>query len=194
MLHSGSRGVGNLQWPANSLSWLGTQYEALLYSSARCGSCVLFPEHTSTSTTTSKLSAGRREYAQWNRHLMMGKPGCRSTQLGRSSGLHCGVSRPINCHTTTSRVRNTTARTVLIHPQGAVRARRGDMGINSPAAWVRVPTLVRAQGQSRKLSSCSHGAGRAIVEERSKAALHAGGQHARMTEGIECLEGCGRDR
>ncbi len=68
--------------------------------------------------------------------------------------------------------------------KGAVRARRGDMGI-IPGSMGARSYIVRGLGNPESFESCSHGAGRKMSRAAAKKAFTLE-QHAEATAGVEC--------
>jgi tRNA-splicing ligase RtcB (3'-phosphate/5'-hydroxy nucleic acid ligase) len=68
--------------------------------------------------------------------------------------------------------------------KGAVRARRGELGI-IPGSMGARSYIVRGLGNERSFASCSHGAGRAMsrTEARRRFSVE---DHAAATAGVEC--------
>jgi len=73
---------------------------------------------------------------------------------------------------------------VLVTRQGAVRARRGDLGI-IPGSMGARSYVVRGLGNDDSFHSCSHGAGRAMSRNEARRRFTTA-DHAAATTGIEC--------
>jgi tRNA-splicing ligase RtcB len=73
---------------------------------------------------------------------------------------------------------------VLVTRKGAVRARRGELGI-IPGSMGARSYIVRGLGNEESFHSCSHGAGRKMsrTEARKRFTLE---EHAAATAGVEC--------
>lgn len=76
------------------------------------------------------------------------------------------------------------ARAALARAEGAVRARKGDMGIIPGSMGVR-SYIVRGLGSEQSLMSCSHGAGRRMSRTEAKKTITLS-QHIESTNGVEC--------
>ncbi len=90
----------------------------------------------------------------------------------------------VNCHHNYAVVENHFGADVWVTRKGAVRARKGDLGI-IPGSMGTGSFIVRGKGNIESLCSCSHGAGRAMsrTEARQRITLK---DHRAATEGIEC--------
>jgi tRNA-splicing ligase RtcB len=73
---------------------------------------------------------------------------------------------------------------VLVTRKGAVRARRGDLGI-IPGSMGACSYIVRGLGNHDSFQSCSHGAGRAMSRNQARRRFTVA-DHAAATAGIEC--------
>jgi tRNA-splicing ligase RtcB len=73
---------------------------------------------------------------------------------------------------------------VLVTRKGAVRARRGDLGI-IPGSMGTRSFIVRGKGNADSFESCSHGAGRAMSRAEAKRRFSME-DHAAATARVEC--------
>ncbi len=90
----------------------------------------------------------------------------------------------VNCHHNyVSRERHYDAN-VLVTRKGAVRARKGELGI-IPGSMGARSFIVRGLGNPESFDSCSHGAGRSMSRTEAKRRFTLG-DHAAATAGIEC--------
>ncbi len=127
-----------------------------------------------------------QDYALANREIMMARV---LDQVGRSLGFSVESETAVNCHHNFAVMERHFERDVLVTRKGAVRARRGDMGI-IPGSMGTKSYIVRGKGEPESFSSCSHGAGRAM--SRSEARRRFGAADlARQTEGVECRKDAG---
>ena len=90
----------------------------------------------------------------------------------------------MNCHHNYVAREHHFGEDVLVTRKGAVRARRGDLGIIPGSMGARV-FIVRGKGNARVFHSCSHGAGRAMSRGEAKRRFTVG-DHAAATDGVEC--------
>jgi tRNA-splicing ligase RtcB len=71
---------------------------------------------------------------------------------------------------------------VIVHRKGAIRARKGEIGI-VPGSMGTSSYIVRGLGSTQSFNSCSHGAGRKMSRTAAKKSLTVEGETAKM-EGI----------
>ena len=90
----------------------------------------------------------------------------------------------VNCHHNYVAREQHYGKDVFVTRKGAVRARRGDLGIIPGSMGVQ-SYIVRGKGNPESFHSCSHGAGRAMSrnEARKRFTLE---QHAAATAAVEC--------
>jgi tRNA-splicing ligase RtcB len=80
------------------------------------------------------------------------------------------VRRRINCHHNYTTRENHHGKNVWLTRKGAVRARKGDMGI-IPGSMGASTYIVEGLGNEASYQSCSHGAGRRLSRGRAKREL-----------------------
>jgi tRNA-splicing ligase RtcB len=95
----------------------------------------------------------------------------------------------VNCHHNYVDRENHFGANVLVTRKGAVRARKGDLGI-IPGSMGARSFIVRGKGDKDSFCSCSHGAGRAMSRGAAKKAFTLE-DHAKATEGVECRKDAG---
>lgn len=179
MLHSGSRGIGNriggyfiekakeemARWhidlPDPNLAYLpeGSQY---------------FDDYVAAVSWA-------QDFARLNREIMM------EAALGavRQFIPHAmGVQQAVNCHHNYVELENHYGRNVYVTRKGAVRARKGDLGI-IPGSMGARSFIVRGLGNEESFCSCSHGAGRRMSRGAAKKAFTLADMEA-QTAGVEC--------
>jgi len=179
MLHSGSRGIGNLigqtfidlarkdmqrhfiNLPDRDLAYLveGTQH---------------FDDYVEAMNWA-------QDYAAENRRAMMDgvlralREEVKTFALGEVA---------VNCHHNYTTKETHFGEEVLVTRKGAVRAGRGELGI-IPGSMGARSYIVRGLGNPESFESCSHGAGR--VMSRTAARKHFSlADHAAATAGVEC--------
>jgi len=182
MLHSGSRGVGNRigsyfielakrdmqrhikDLPDKDLAYLreGTEH---------------FDDYVAA-------VGWAQRFAMTNRQLMMGAVVAAAKRS--DSGLppfELGETA-VNCHHNYVAKEHHFGEDVFITRKGAVRARRGDLGI-IPGSMGARSYIVRGKGEPQSFHSCSHGAGRAMSRTEAKRRFTVE-DHVKATEGVEC--------
>ena len=184
MLHSGSRGVGNVlgryftqlarrdmerrgvRLPAKDLAWLDN-------GSAH------FADYVDALTWAQR-------YALENRRLMMARI------LAALRGLlppFRVAATAVECHHNYVAEEEHFGEPVYVTRKGAIRAGRGDPGI-IPGSMGTRSYIVRGRGSREALESCAHGAGRRMSRSQAKAAYTAA-DLARQTAGVECRKDAG---
>ncbi len=181
VLHSGSRGVGNrigsdfielareearrkgLDLPDRDLAWLEEGTE-------------LFDEYL-------EAVGWAQLFALRNREVMMAAV---LDALARTPGIPAFSPRleAVNCHHNYVVREHHYGKDVWLTRKGAVRARKGDLGI-IPGNMGDRSYIVRGLGNPESFDSCSHGAGRAFSRTEAKRVFTLE-QHARATAGVEC--------
>jgi len=179
MLHSGSRGIGNM---------IGQHFIKLARDDMRRHFINLpdrdlayLVEGTQHFEDYFEAMEWAQEYAAENRRAMMDavlrvlREEVRPFQMGATA---------VNCH------HNYTAREkhfdeeVLVTRKGAVRAGAGELGI-IPGSMGARSYIVRGLGNAESFESCSHGAGRTMSRTAARAKFSLA-EHTAATEGVEC--------
>lgn len=180
MLHSGSRGVGNrigsyfielakkdmerhfIRLPDQDLAYLceGTEH---------------FDDYV-------EAVSWAQDFAAQNRELMMRAV----VAAARASDLPAFEAHleAVNCHHNYIAREHHYGHDVLVTRKGAVRARRGDLGI-IPGSMGARSFIVRGLGNDESFHSCSHGAGRLMSRTAAKKRFSLD-DHRAATAGIEC--------
>src|SRR5260221_7555729 len=184
MLHSGSRGPGNK---------IGTYFISKAKEDMRRWFINLPDEDLAYIPEGSDLFKDYWEALDWaqtfartNRECMMENV-MRAFERGLPTFDHFKRSRPvqrIDCHHNYVAWENHNGDNVLVTRKGAVRAREGDYGI-IPGSMGTRSYIVRGRGNRDSLSSCSHGAGRAMSRGEARKRFTVD-DHAAATAGVEC--------
>jgi tRNA-splicing ligase RtcB len=180
MLHSGSRGIGNMigrafiekakqemeRWhihlPDNDLAYL--------------------PEGSEHFDSYVSAVDWAQNYAKMNRELMFNVVvNCVSHALKRQVNPSLVV---INCHHNYVELENHFGENVYVTRKGAVRAREGDFGI-IPGSMGARSFIVVGKGNKESFCSCSHGAGRKMSRSEAKKKFTVEDLQA-ATAGVEC--------
>jgi tRNA-splicing ligase RtcB len=180
MLHSGSRGVGNA---------VGSYFIELAQNDMRTWMINLpnrdlayFPEGTEHFDDYVEAVEWAQEFARANREIMM------RNVVGAVRGV---IAKPfeshveaVNCHHNYVSRENHFGENVLVTRKGAVRARRGELGI-IPGSMGARSFIVRGLGNDDSFHSCSHGAGRKMsrTEARKRFTID---DHRAATADVEC--------
>ena len=181
MLHSGSRGVGNR---------IGTYFIELAKRDMRKWMHNLpdvnlsyLKEGTESFDDYVQAVQWAQDFAMTNRRLMMDN----LMQALRHSGElppFDATQEVVNCHHNYVDVESHYGEEVWVTRKGAVRARRGDMGI-IPGSMGARSYIVRGLGNPESFHSCSHGAGRAMSRAEAKRRFTVA-DHEQATKGVEC--------
>jgi len=181
MLHSGSRGVGNR---------IGSYFIAKAKEEMQRWMVHLPDENLAYLPEGSQHFADYVEAVEWaqdfarqNRELMMqaALKALRSTKGVQPFTLG---EHAVNCHHNYVAREHHYGKDVLVTRKGAVRARKGDLGI-IPGSMGTRSYIVRGKGNAESFCSCSHGAGRAMSRAEAKRRFTVD-DHAKATAGIEC--------
>ena len=180
MLHSGSRGIGNM---------IGTHYISKArklmekyFITLPDKDLAFFPEKTTEFDDYMDAVHWAQRYARLNRRVMM------DTII---EGLHHQIKTPftvtdeaISCHHNYVAMENHFGANVWVTRKGAIRARDGDLGI-IPGARGAQSFIVRGKGNPQSYQSSSHGAGRKMsrTEARKKFTKQ---DLIEQSQGVEC--------
>ncbi|MBY0403531.1 MAG: RtcB family protein [Cyanobacteria bacterium] len=93
-------------------------------------------------------------------------------------------SRAVNCHHNYISRENHFGQNCIVTRKGAVRARKGDLGI-IPGSMGTRSYIVEGLGNPESFYSCSHGAGRRMSRTKAKATFSIE-DHIKATQGVEC--------
>jgi tRNA-splicing ligase RtcB (3'-phosphate/5'-hydroxy nucleic acid ligase) len=181
MLHSGSRGVGNR---------IGTYFIELAKNDMRKwminlpdADLAYLPEGTDHFKEYCTAVKWAQDFAFANRQLMMANIVRAVDESGEVRPFDATV-QAVNCHHNYVAWENHFGENVMVTRKGAVRARKGDMGI-IPGSMGARSYIVRGKGNEESFHSCSHGAGRAMSRAEAKRKFTLA-DHAAATAGVEC--------
>src|SRR5689334_1063385 len=179
MLHSGSRGIGNLI--GKTFIELAREDMRRHFINLPDRDLAYLVEGTEHFDDYVEAMEWAQDYAAENRRAMMDavlrvlREEIRPFQLGEVA---------VNCHHNYTTREYHFGEEVLVTRKGAVRAGRGELGI-IPGSMGARSYIVRGLGNPESFESCSHGAGR--VMSRTAARKHFSlADHAAATAGVEC--------
>ena len=180
MLHSGSRGVGNMI--GRHFIELAKEDMRRWYINLPDQDLAYFPEGTAQFDDYMAAVGWAQGFAAVNRQVMMANV---------IAALRAALGRPfsaeleaVNCHHNYVARENHYGANVLVTRKGAVRARKGDLGI-IPGSMGARSFIVRGLGNPESFHSCSHGAGRVMSRNEARRRLSLA-DHVAATEGVEC--------
>ncbi|WP_339064684.1 RtcB family protein [Teredinibacter turnerae] len=180
MLHSGSRGVGNR---------IGTYFiEQAKKDMERWhihlpdSDLAYFPEGSEHFDDYVEAVEWAQSFARINREVMMKR--VVSAVEGVLSLPFSASVEAVNCHHNYVSREHHYGQNVLVTRKGAVRARRGEMGI-IPGSMGARSFIVRGLGNEESFCSCSHGAGRVMSRTQAKKMVSLE-EHREATADVEC--------
>lgn len=180
MLHSGSRGIGNMigSYFIEKAKRRMEQYFITLPD----GDLAYLPEETDDFNDYVEAVGWAQNYALENRRLMMEVV---IAALRRHIQIEFTItSESINCHHNYVEKENHFGRNMWVTRKGAIRAREGDLGI-IPGSMGQRSYIVRGKGELQSYCSCSHGAGRRMSRAEAKRRFTVEDLKA-QTQGVEC--------
>jgi tRNA-splicing ligase RtcB (3'-phosphate/5'-hydroxy nucleic acid ligase) len=184
MLHSGSRGIGNV---------IGQYFIELAREDMRTHFINLpdrdlayFSEGTAHFDDYVKAVGWAQAYARANRDEMMRRV---LIVLHRHLPPFRERAEAINCHHNYVEREFHFGKDVWVTRKGAVSARAGELGI-IPGSMGARSYIVRGKGNPDSFNSCSHGAGRKMSRGAAKK-LFTVHDHAAATAGVECRKDAG---
>jgi tRNA-splicing ligase RtcB len=180
MLHSGSRGIGNV---------IGRHYIDLAkrdmekyFITLPDADLAYLPEGSEHFDKYMAAVSWAQDYAMENRRHMM-----RAVHRVLCSFFQREVkftNEAVNCHHNYIARENHYGENLWVTRKGAIRARSGDLGI-IPGSMGQRSYIVRGKGNPESYCSCSHGAGRTMSRTEARRRFTAE-DLARQTEGVEC--------
>ncbi|RKP44659.1 RtcB family protein [Pararobbsia silviterrae] len=180
MLHSGSRGIGNLigRYFIEKAKRRMEQY----FISLPDGDLAYFPEETDEFNDYVEAVQWAQEYALENRRVMMQAV---IAAVRRHIPIEFTVTQEaINCHHNYVMRENHFGKNLWVTRKGAIRARAGDLGI-IPGSMGQRSYIVRGKGNAESYCSCSHGAGRRMSRTEARRRFQVA-DLVSQTEGVEC--------
>ena len=182
MLHSGSRGIGNMigkhfieKAKRNMEKYFVTLPDADL---------AYFPEDTDDFNDYVEAVQWAQDYALENRRVMMNAVlTALSVTLG--NGVQYAIAdEAVSCHHNYVEKENHFGRNLWVTRKGAVQARAGQLGI-IPGSMGQKSYIVRGKGNLESYCSCSHGAGRQMSRTEAKRKFSLT-DLINQTQGVEC--------
>jgi tRNA-splicing ligase RtcB (3'-phosphate/5'-hydroxy nucleic acid ligase) len=179
MLHSGSRGIGNLIGQTFiDLARKDMQKHFINLPDRDLAYLVEGTEHFDDYVEAMEWA---QDYAMENRRAMMDsvlrvlREELQPFTLGDVA---------VNCHHNYTARERHFGEDVLVTRKGAVRAGKGELGI-IPGSMGARSYIVRGLGNAESFESCSHGAGRTMSRTEARKRFTVA-QHVEATAGVEC--------
>ncbi|PCJ68251.1 MAG: RNA-splicing ligase RtcB [Rhodobiaceae bacterium] len=181
MLHSGSRGVGNAIGRYFIEQAKREMEKYFLGDYIPNKDLAFLVEKSDIFKDYIEAVEWAQRYALTNRETMMRLAlDAFAQHIKRPLGV---VSEAINCHHNYISRENHFGENVIVTRKGAVRARKGDLGI-IPGSMGTGSFIVRGLGNADSFCSCSHGAGRVMSRAQAKRTITLE-DHATAMRGIE---------
>ena len=179
MLHSGSRGTGNII--GRQFIEQAKQLMKKYFVTLPDADLAYFPVNTQDFDDYVMAVGWCQDYALENRRVMMELVlRSMSFRLPAFEVTH----EAINCHHNYVDRENHFGRNVWITRKGAIRARDGDLGI-IPGSMGQRSYIVRGLGNPDSYHSCAHGAGRRMGRKEARRQFTVADLEA-QTQGVEC--------
>lgn len=180
MLHSGSRGIGNM---------IGSYYidkaKEMMerwHISLPDGDLAYLPQGDELFEDYVEAVSWAQNYAMENRKAMLEAV---LDVLRKQIPVDFQVTEEaINCHHNYVERENHFGQNLWVTRKGAIRAREGDLGI-IPGSMGQRSYIVRGKGNKESYCSCSHGAGRKMSRAKARATFTVDDLKA-QTAGVEC--------
>jgi len=181
MLHSGSRGVGNII--GNYFIKLAKKDMENWFINLPNKDLAYFPQGTEHFDDYWQAVMWAQDYARINRQEMM------RLILDTLSGSDDlppfqMVAEAISCHHNYVALENHYQSNVFLTRKGAISAREGEWGI-IPGSMGTKSYIVKGKGNPESFCSCSHGAGRRMGRKEAKRRFSTEDMIA-QTQGVEC--------
>lgn len=180
MLHSGSRGVGNLI--GRYFIEKAKRHMERYFISLPDGDLAYLPEDTDDFRDYVEAVQWAQDYALENRRVMMEIV---LAAMKRHIAVPFAVTQEaIACHHNYISRENHFGRNVWVTRKGAIRAQKGDLGI-IPGSMGDKSYIVRGKGNLESYCSCSHGAGRKMSRTEARRRFKLA-DLVEQTKGVEC--------
>lgn len=181
VLHSGSRGMGNKI--GSYFTNVAKELCAKWFIKLPDPDLAYLPQNTEEFNDYKNAVTLAQEFAWENRSAMMNNI---VEAIGPEAVGPVKNMEQIQCHHNYISWENHFGENIIVTRKGAVRARRGDMGIIPGSMGART-YIVRGLGNPDSFHTCSHGAGRAMSRTQATKQFTLE-DHAKATEGVECLK------
>ncbi|MDT8925037.1 RtcB family protein [Pseudomonas taiwanensis] len=180
MLHSGSRGIGNMIG-----DYFIKQAQKAMdrwYINLPDRDLAYIPEESELFKEYMAAVGWAQAYAFENRAVMMEAVlKALRLQVGREFEI---TQEAINCHHNYVERENHFGQNLWVTRKGAIRAREGDLGI-IPGSMGQRSYIVRGKGNPQSYCSCSHGAGRRMSRAQAVRTFTLE-DLKQQTQGVEC--------
>jgi tRNA-splicing ligase RtcB (3'-phosphate/5'-hydroxy nucleic acid ligase) len=181
MLHSGSRGIGNMLAQRHIAT--GQNLAQMAGETLPDKDLAYFVEGTAEFAAYWRDLQWAQAYAKFNRDVMM-------TRFKAIVERHVAGGKPtkpllsVNCHHNYAEKETHYGESVYVTRKGAVRAQKDDYGI-IPGSMGAKSFIVKGKGCAESYCSCSHGAGRLMSRNKAKN-TYTLDDLVKQTAGVEC--------
>ncbi len=180
MLHSGSRGIGNMI--GSYYITKGKELMEQFHITLPDGDLAYLPQGTDLFEDYVSAVKWAQDYAMENRKEMLKAV---LDVLRKEIPTPFGITEEaINCHHNYVEKEHHFGKDLWITRKGAIRAREGDLGI-IPGSMGQRSYIVRGKGNKEAYCSCSHGAGRKMSRKKARNTFTLA-DLAAQTAGVEC--------
>lgn len=179
MLHSGSRGIGNRI--GSYFIELAKEEMKRWFINLPDADLAYLPEGSRYFDDYVAAVGWAQNYALANREIMMDAA---LRALQKHTKPIVVTEMAVNCHHNYVEHENHFGANVWVTRKGAVRAKKGDLGI-IPGSMGAKSFIVRGKGNKESFCSCSHGAGRKMSRGEAKRRFTIEDLQ-KQTEGVEC--------
>jgi tRNA-splicing ligase RtcB (3'-phosphate/5'-hydroxy nucleic acid ligase) len=181
MLHSGSRGVGNII--GRYFIGLAKKDMEKWFINLPHKDLAYFPQGTEHFDDYWQAVMWAQEYARMNRQEMMRLILQTLSQMTELPPFQI-IGEAISCHHNYVAMENHYNSNVYLTRKGAISARVGQWGI-IPGSMGTKSYIVQGKGHAESFCSCSHGAGRRMGRKEAKRRFKIDDMVA-QTQGVEC--------
>jgi tRNA-splicing ligase RtcB len=185
MLHTGSRGIGNLIG-RHFIAQAKEEMLKLDRGAPLDKDLSYLTEGTPIYERYCHAVEWAQDYAKMNRFMMMDLV---IVALQKHLPDFYLNGHAVNCHHNYVSQENHFGEAVIVTRKGAVRAQKGELGI-IPGSMGAKSFIVRGLGNADSFNSCSHGAGRVMSRTKAKKMLTVD-DHIAATAGVECRKDVG---
>lgn len=179
MLHSGSRGVGNII--GRYFIQLAKKDMGRALGQLPDKDLAYFTEGAAHFDDYVEAVGWAQDYARLNREVMLGLI---LKALEKVLPPFTATSEAINCHHNYVVREEHFGERVFVTRKGAIRAGQGELGI-IPGSMGARSYIVRGKGNAQSFQSCAHGAGRLMSRSEAKRRFSRKDLEA-QTAGVEC--------
>jgi tRNA-splicing ligase RtcB (3'-phosphate/5'-hydroxy nucleic acid ligase) len=180
MLHSGSRGIGNMI--GSYYITKGKELMEQFHITLPDGDLAYLPQGTDVFEDYVAAVQWAQDYAMENRKAMLAAV-LAAMRLEISKDFTI-TEEAINCHHNYVEKENHFGQNLWITRKGAIRAREGDLGI-IPGSMGQRSYIIRGKGNKESYCSCSHGAGRKMSRTAARKQFTVA-DLVEQTKGVEC--------